>query len=253
MIQFPRLERVAIIVLTENRREKRWQKSQRARKGVRFQSQPCLVKLNVMIDSNENLISYLRNDRGLLRNKELEDAFRAIDRADFVLEDYRMEAYEDYPLPIGFGQTISQPTTVAFMFGLLGLKKGDVTLDVGSGSGWTTALIAEMIKPRGKVWGIEIIPELVKFGRENLAKYNFPNAEILQAGKKLGFPKHAPYDKILVSAEAKNFPQGLTDELKEGGVMVIPVRNTLYKLEKLAGGKIKETAFPGFIFVPLVN
>lgn len=206
-----------------------------------------------MIDSNENLISHLRNDRGLLRNKELEDAFRAIDRADFALEDYRMEAYEDYPLPIGFGQTISQPTTVAFMFELLGLKKGDAALDVGSGSGWTTALIAEMIKPRGKVWGVEIIPELVKFGRENLAKYNFPNAEILQVGKKLGFPEHAPYDKILVSAEAKNFPQELIDELKEGGVMVIPVRNTLCKLEKIAGGKIKETAFPGFVFVPLVN
>ena len=205
-----------------------------------------------MNESNENLISHLK-DKGLLQTKELEDAFRKIDRADFTPEAYRVEAYEDYPLPIGFRQTISQPTTVAFMLELLDLKKGDKAFDVGSGSGWTTALIAEIIKPRGNVWGVEIIPELVEFGRKNLAKFKLSNAEILQAGKELGLHEHAPYDKILVSAEAENMPDELIKQLKEGGVMVIPVKNTLYKIEKLVGGKIKETAFPGFVFVPLVN
>lgn len=205
-----------------------------------------------MNESNEILISHLK-DKGLLGAKELEDAFRTIDRADFAPKDYKVEFYEDYPLPIGFGQTISQPTTVAFMLELLGLKKGDNVLDVGSGSGWTIALIAEMIKPRGKVWGVEIIPELVEFGGKNLAKYNFPNAEIFQAHKQIGLPEHAPYDKILVSAEAEDLPPELLEQLKIGGIIVIPIKNTLYKIEKLAEDKTKETAFPGFAFVPLVS
>ena len=117
--------------------------------------------------NNEILISHLK-EKELLNSKELESAFRVIDRVDFVAEDHKVEAYEDYPLPIGFGQTISQPTTVAFMLELLDLEKGDKVLDVGSGSGWTTSLIAEIVKPQGKVWGVEIIPEMVEFGRKNL-------------------------------------------------------------------------------------
>lgn len=210
-------------------------------------------RFNFMNESNEILILHLKDDKGLLQAKELEGAFRKIERVDFTPKDYRAEVYEDYPLPIGFGQTISQPTTVAFMLELLDLKKGNTALDVGSGSGWTTALIAEIIKPKGKVWGVEIIPELVEFGGKNLAKYDLPNAEIIQAGKKSGLSEYAPYDKILVSAEAKELPQELLRQLKIGGIMVIPIKNTLYKIEKFAGGKIKETAFPGFVFVPLIN
>lgn len=204
-----------------------------------------------MNESNETLISHLK-EKGLLKPKKLEDAFKTIDRVNFVLEDYKVEAYEDYPFPIGFNQTISQPTTVVFMLELMDLKSGENVLDVGSGSGWTTALIAEMIKPRGKVWGVEIIPELVEFGGKNLVKYNLPNAKIFQAGKKIGFSEHSPYDKILVSAEAQDLPQELLEQLKIGGIIVIPIKNTLYKIEKLASGKTKENAFPGFVFVPLI-
>src|SRR3989344_9706299 len=103
-----------------------------------------------MNDNNESLISHLK-EKGLLHSKDLEKAFRVIDRADFVTEDHKVESYEDYPLPIGFGQTISQPTTVAFMLELLDLKKREKVLEIGSGSGWQTALIAFMIEHPGGI------------------------------------------------------------------------------------------------------
>src|SRR3989338_5684724 len=119
----------------------------------------------------------------------MNSVFEKIDRADFVSSEYQAEANENYPLPIGFGQTISQPFTVAFMLKLLSPQEGDKVLDVGCGSGWTTALLANLVGKTGKVFGVEIIPELVSFCRKNLAKYNFPNAEIIQAGAELGLPR----------------------------------------------------------------
>lgn len=172
-----------------------------------------------------------------------------IDRKDFVLKEYEDEAYEDYPLPIGFGQTISQPSTVFFMLKLLNPKKGEKILDVGSGSGWTTALIAEAVGEKGKVFGIEKIPELVEFGRNNLSKYDFKNVQIFKAGKELGLPKEAPFDKILVSASAKEISQELVNQLKDKGVMVIPVGNDILRIEK--GGKTEK--YEGFVFVPLIT
>lgn len=172
-----------------------------------------------------------------------------VDRKDFVLKEYESEAYEDYPLPIGFGQTISQPSTVFFMLKLLNPKKGEKILDVGSGSGWTTALLAEAVGEKGKVFGIEKIPELVEFGKNNISKYNFNNVQILEAGKELGLSKEAPFDKILVSASAKEIPQELMDQLKDKGIMVIPVGNDILKIQKK--GKIEK--YEGFVFVPLIT
>lgn len=187
-----------------------------------------------------------------LKTKQIIDAFRKVDRKDFVLPEYREEAYGDYPLPIGYGQTISQPTTVAIMLELLSPKKGDRILDVGSGSGWTTALLAHIVGPEGKLWGVEIIPELVIFGQNNLSKYAFPWAKIVPAGKKLGLPNRAPFDSILISASAKELPNELVLQLKNGGTIVIPILDTLYKVHKLLNGKVKIQSFPGFSFVPLV-
>lgn len=178
-------------------------------------------------------------------------AFKKINRADFVGSDYKAEAYEDYPLPIGFGQTISQPFTVAFMLGLLNPQKGDKILDVGSGSGWTTALLAVLVGEKGKVFGVEIIPELVEFGIKNLAKYNFPNAKIIQAGAELGLPSEAPFGRILVSAAAEKIPEALLNQLKAPGILVLPVKNTIVQIKKDTVGKITRKEFPGFVFVPL--
>ncbi len=172
-----------------------------------------------------------------------------IDRKDFVLKEYESEAYEDYPLPIGFNQTISQPSTVFFMLKLLNPKKGEKILDVGSGSGWTTALLAEAVGEKGKVLGVEKIPELVEFGRNNISKYDFKNVKIFEAKKELGLPSKAPFDKILVSASAKEVPEELINQLKDKGTMVIPVGNNILKIQK--GGKTEK--YEGFVFVPLIK
>lgn len=198
------------------------------------------------------LVAYLK-ERRVLSKKHIIQAFLNIDRKDFVLMDLRSLAYIDEPLSIGHGQTISQPYTVALMLELLNAKKGDKVLDVGSGSGYTTALLAEIVGKTGKVIGVEIIPELVTMGRNNLAKYNFSNAEIRQAGEVVGAPENSPYDRILVSASSDEIPKVLVKQLKKNGTMVIPVGNDIYKIKKKSDGSLKLERHEGFSFVPLTE
>ncbi|MEK7614514.1 MAG: protein-L-isoaspartate(D-aspartate) O-methyltransferase [Patescibacteria group bacterium] len=200
----------------------------------------------------EELINELKGE-GVLKNANVLRAFRAIDRKDFVPEKLSFEAYENYPLPIGFGQTISQPFTVAFMLDLLRPEPGEKILDVGSGSGWSTALLASAVGPTGKVFGVEIIPELVAFGQTNLAKYKFPNASIRVAGLKLGLPGEAPFDKILVSASGQSYPKELVEQLKIGGTLVIPIKESVWKMKKVSTEEAETEKYEGFAFVPLVT
>lgn len=189
---------------------------------------------------------------GILRTPEIIAAFLATDRKNFTLLEYQNEAYEDYPLPIGEGQTISQPTTVAFMLELLAPKRGEKILDVGSGSGWTTALLAHIVGPSGNIVGVERIPRLVRFGQENLAHCDLPQAHIVQADTALGFPEEAPFDRILVSAASDALPQELVAQLKEGGVMIVPIRDAIWHIVKKEHAETETTHYPGFAFVPLI-
>lgn len=200
--------------------------------------------------NNEQLINHLI-DTGVLKTPAIISAFRAIDRADFVPPYCQSEAYGDYPLGIGYNATISQPTTVAFMLELLQLEVGNRVLDVGSGSGWTTALLAQLVGEGGKVFGVEIISELVEFGKENVEKYQFENIQIIKVSEHLGLEKEAPFDKILVSASAKKLPQKLIEQLKVGGRMVLPIQSSVWKIDKISDKKFDEQKFPGFAFVPL--
>lgn len=200
--------------------------------------------------TNGELTDYLASS-GVLKSEKVLNAFRAIDRADFVCAKDASEAYDDYPLPIGYGATISQPTTVAFMLELLQADAGDKILDVGSGSAWTTALLAHIAGSTGYVFGVEIVPELLVFGQNNLKKYTNLRAEIRQAEQTVGLAHEAPFDKILVSAAANTLPEELIEQLKPGGKMIIPIQSSIWEITKSDNGAIATQEHYGFSFVPL--
>jgi protein-L-isoaspartate(D-aspartate) O-methyltransferase len=180
-------------------------------------------------------------------------AFAAAPRERFLPRRRRRQASYDGPLDIGHGQTNSQPRTVEAMLRLLAVRPGDRVLDVGSGSGWTTALLAHLTGPSGEVVGVEILPDLVAFGAVNLARAGVPWARIVPAEPGvLGVPDCAPYDRILVSAEARRLPEALVDQLGPDGRMVLPVNGTMLRLEKREGGPVV-THHGSYRFVPLVE
>ena len=200
--------------------------------------------------SNDDLIRHLINTDAL-RSSNIIDAFDNIDRVGFVLDPTAADVYGDYPLPIGYGQTISQPTTVAMMMEMLEPHSGQKISDIGSGSAWSTALLAYIVGDGGSVTGLEKVSQLVEFGGNNLKKYNFSNAKIIQAGNKLGL-EGEKFDRILVSASAKEFPSELTKQLKPSGKLVIPVKNSIYEITKKANGELDSAEHYGFVFVPLI-
>lgn len=184
----------------------------------------------------------------------LHEAFRVVARADFLRPEDRSQAGLDGPIPIGDGQTNSQPRTVFAMLELLDVRPGQHILDVGSGSGWTTALLAQLVGPTGTVIGTELEPDLVAFGTANLAKYNYPWASIRQAEPDtLGAPDEAPFDRILVSAEALSLPEPLVEQLDVGGTMVIPVGARMTRVERYGPGldDVDVSTHGLYSFVPL--
>ena len=194
---------------------------------------------------------------GWLKTPRIIDAFKKIKRIDFLPDDMKDLAEFNEALPIGFGQTISQPLVVAFMIELLDPQPGDKILDIGSGSGWTTALLAEIVNQKGRVVAIEIIPELKEFGEKNTAKYNFIEkgvVEFICADGSKGYKKEAPFDKILCSAAVQTeIPQSWKKQLKAGGRIVTPIGSSIWLLVKKSEEEFEEIEFPGFAFVPLVK
>lgn len=199
--------------------------------------------------------------RGWLKTDRIIKAFQKIDRKDFMPETMKDMAEANEAMPIGFGQTISQPLTVAFMLELLQPMPGDKILDIGAGSGWTSALLASIVEQKdgGKVTAIELIPELAEFGKKNAEKYGFIEKGIVEFicsdGTK-GFQKQAPYDKILVSAASSaeaGLPPALKEQLKVGGRIVCPIKNSIWLFIKKDEKQFDEKEYPGFVFVPLVE
>lgn len=191
-------------------------------------------------------------DTNVLHSEHIIEAFRAVDRADFVPEASRAHAHSDYPIHIGHQQTISQPTTVAFMLELLAPKAGDHILDIGAGSGWTTALLGHIVGTHGFVLGLERVDELVEYGTHNVEKYNMPQVAIERASAELGKPSRAPFNGILLSAAARTFPNELLSQVHEGGIIVLPVKNAIWKVTRFEHQPIIEK-HDGFVFVPLIT
>jgi protein-L-isoaspartate(D-aspartate) O-methyltransferase len=193
---------------------------------------------------------------GYLKSDLLIDAFSEMNRIEFIPEYLASEADADVALPIGYGQTISQPRTVAFMLELLQPKRGHIVLDVGGGSGWTTALLAYTVGVKGKVIAIERLHDLFELGKNNIEKFGYISKGIVECYEGdgyLGNDIYAPYDRILVSATVEDIPEALKRQLKIGGMMVIPVHNDVWFVEKRGEDDFYKEEFSGFSFVPLIQ
>ena len=178
-------------------------------------------------------------------------AFDAIPRAEFLPRAERSRAAHDGPISIGHGSTNSQPRTVEDMLRLLSVERGQRVLDVGAGSGWTTALLAHLTGPTGQVVGVELEPEVAEFGADNLARAGMPWASLGAADPEvLGDPGHAPYDRILVSADASTLPAALVDQLAPGGRMVLPILGVMTLVVR-EGDEVVTSVHGRYAFVPL--
>jgi protein-L-isoaspartate(D-aspartate) O-methyltransferase len=192
----------------------------------------------------------------------VEEALAAWPRRDFLPRRERRHADRDGPLPIGHGQTNSQPRTVVDMLVLLDVRPGHRVLDVGAGSGWTTALLGHLVGPTGSVLGVERIEELARSGAAHLEATRMPWARLtISTPGVLGAPDEGPYDRILVSADAGTLPRQLVAQLVPGGVMVIPVKGWMHRVTRDSGldaggvpnGDAQVEVHGAYRFVPLID
>ncbi len=193
---------------------------------------------------------------GARQDERIRAALAAAPRERFLPASQRRRAGYDGPLTIGHGQTNSQPRTVTAMLALLDVNPGDAVLDVGSGSGWTTALLARLTGPTGSVVGVERVADLVEMGRANLERSGTPWARVHAAEPGvLGWPQGAPFDRVLVSAMARRLPEELVGQLREGGILVAPVAGVMLRVVRdgTASGGVRLTEHGAYRFVPLVE
>ncbi len=185
-------------------------------------------------------------------------AFERVKREQFIMAQHSQYAYADAPLPLPAGQTISQPSTVMLMSQALDVREGMSVLEIGAGSGYQAAILCELVGKTGRVYSIETIPELVSLAQHNLRKAGYSRSVTVSFGDgSQGFAAHAPYERIIVTAGAPSVPKPLLEQLKDGGIMVIPVDDgtgsqTMWRISR-RGGKYEQQAIGEFVFVPLTG
>ncbi len=187
-----------------------------------------------------------------IKDERVLKAMQKVPRHKFIPEKYRFMAYEDHPVSIGSGQTISQPYIVALMTELLDLEKGEKVLEIGTGSGYQAAVLAELTD---RVYSIEIIPELGKQAEATLKKLNYENVKVKIGDGYRGWPEYEPFDAIIVTAAPDHVPPKLVEQLAEKGKMVIPVGDFFQELKILTkkNGKVEEKIVTGVRFVPMTG
>jgi protein-L-isoaspartate(D-aspartate) O-methyltransferase len=200
----------------------------------------------------QNMVETQLRARGI-RDERLLRAMATVPRHEFVEPRYRDQAYEDHPLPIGAGQTVSQPYIVALMLEILQLEPSSKVLEIGTGSGYLTALLARL---SAHVYSVERHPQLAREAEDTLSRLGFSNITVLVGDGSKGLPEHAPFDAIVVSAAASQIPAPLLEQLREGGRMIIPVgpseAQELQLIQKREG-KPLITVLEGCRFVPLIE
>ena len=203
--------------------------------------------------TKEELLNSLR-EKGF--SKEIVDAFSRVKREDFTPKNVRSMAYEDTALPIGHGQTISQPYTIAVMLSLMDLRKAQKVLEIGSGCGYVLALLSEIIGKNGKAYGIEVVKELAIKSKASLVGYR--NVAVYNRNGSEGLPEKAPFDSIIISAAIRDIPEKIMSQLKNNGIIVAPkgsrFEQELIAIQRKSGSEFEiKKRLPGFIFVPFVD
>lgn len=207
------------------------------------------------MEERQRMVAGLRG-RGLVFSERVEKALLKVPRHLFVPESARSQAYRDTPLPIGDGQTISAPHMVAVMAEALELREGHKVLEIGAGSGYNAAVMAELVGPTGKVITLERHPSLADKAAQVLLEAGYTNVQVVVGDGSLGYPEEAPYDRISVTCGAPRVPNPLVEQLRDGGIMLIPVGGleyqTLLRVRKLGGRTLSED-LGSVVFVPLLG
>ena len=188
-------------------------------------------------------------DSGVLHSSHVIRAFKKVQRENFVRKEYVKNAYEDIPLPIAQGATISQPSTIASMIEALDAKKNQKILEVGAGSGYQAALLSEIIGEKGKVFTLEIEKDIYDFAKNNLKDCH--NVTVILSDGQKGYEKESQYDRIIVAAAAKDMPLALLEQLKISGIMVIPIGTEMFRITKVLEKEAIKEFIGNYAFVPL--
>ncbi len=213
------------------------------------------MNLDAVHPDHAKLIRHLCGS-GVLRTPAIIQAFIDIDRAKFTPAEHRAHAYEDVSIPLAPGSSMSQPSVVAFMLELLQPRPNNTVLEVGSGSGYQTALLGKLVHPHGKVFAVEVQPNMAELTRSNMEPCKLPHVSCIEGSGAHGIPEHAPFDRVVVGAAASKFPEDLRAQLAVGGRLVVPIGNEtqdVVVMMRLSDQEYDEERYPGFSFVPLVG